>query len=158
MPNEEFDQTGDIDLLLGADLFYDMLRSGRRTRPGKYPVLQETVLGWTPSGRTPSTTTQHDPQHTFLLREHNSLEHNINRFWEVEHVEQSTMTKEQQACEQHFISHATQQSDERFVVRLPTKMDSKQLGSSRLSAERRLHVSERRLEREPELRFNITIS
>ena len=47
LPDEEFDQTGDIDLPIGADLFYDMLRSGRKTLPGNYPVLQETVLGWT---------------------------------------------------------------------------------------------------------------
>jgi len=83
-----------------------------------------------------------------MLREDNSLEHNLNRSSEVEPVEQSTMTKEQQACEQHFISHTTQQPDGRFVVRLPTKMDPKLLGSSRLSAERRLHIFERRLEQE----------
>jgi len=62
------------------------------------------------------------------------------------------MTKEQQASEQHFITHTNQQDDGRFVVRLPTNMDPKQLGSSRLSAERRLHAIERRLEREPELK------
>jgi len=70
----------------------------------------------------------------------------------VEPVEQSTMTAEQQVCEQHFITHTTQQQDGRFVVRLPTKMDPKQLGSSHLSAERRLHAIERRLERDPELK------
>jgi len=64
----------------------------------------------------------------------------------VEAVEQSTMTAEQQACEQHFIKHTTQQKDGRFVVKLPTKVDPKQLGSFRLSAERRLHAIERRLE------------
>jgi len=79
LADEQFDQPGSIDLLIGADLFYEMLRSDRRTRPGNYPVLQETVLGWTLSGRTPATTTQHDPQPTFLLREDNSLEHNVNR-------------------------------------------------------------------------------
>jgi len=63
------------------------------------------------------------------------------------------MSKEQQACEQHFITHTTQQQDGRFVFRLPTKMNPKQLGFSRLSAERRLHAIERRLEREPELKF-----
>ena len=62
------------------------------------------------------------------------------------------MTAEQHACEQHFISNTTRQQDGRFVVRLPLKMDSKQLGSSRLSAERRLHAIERRLERDPELK------
>ena len=84
MADEQFDHPGDIDLLIGADLFFEMLQPGRRTRPGNYPVLQETVLGWTHSGRTPATTTQHDPQHTFLLREDSRLEHNLNRFWEME--------------------------------------------------------------------------
>jgi len=63
------------------------------------------------------------------------------------------MTAEQHACEQHFITHTTQQ-DRRFVVRLPLKMDSKQLGSSRLSAERRLHATERRLERDTKLKIH----
>jgi len=94
LADEHFDQPGSIDLLLGADLFYEMLRSDRRTRPGNNPVLQETVLGWTLFGRTPAPATQNDPQHTFLLRQGNSLEHNLNRFWEVEAVEQSTMTAE----------------------------------------------------------------
>jgi len=80
LADEQFDQPGSIDLLIGADLFYEMLRSGRRTRPGNYTVLQGTVLGWTLSGRTPATNTQNDPQHTFLLQEDNSLEHNVNRF------------------------------------------------------------------------------
>ena len=62
------------------------------------------------------------------------------------------MTAEQQACEEHFIKHTTQQSDGRFVVRLPIKMESYQLGTSRLSAERRLHAIERRLEQAPELK------
>jgi hypothetical protein len=135
LADEQFDQPGTIDLLIGAELFYEMLLPGRQTCPGNYPVLQETVLGWTLSGRTPTTSAQKEPQHTFLLREDNSLEHNLNRFWEVEPLEQSTMTTEQQACERDFITHTTQQQDGRFIVRLPTKMDPKQLGSSRLSAE-----------------------
>jgi len=67
-------------------------------------------------------------------------------------MEQSTMTTEHQACEQHFITYTTQKQDGRFVVRLPTKMDPKQLESSRLSAERRLHAIESRLERDTELK------
>ena len=62
------------------------------------------------------------------------------------------MTAEQQACEKHFITHTIQEQDERFVVRRPTKMVPKPLGSSRISAERRLHAIERRLERDPELK------
>ena len=32
--DEQFDQPGSIDLLIGADLFYEILQSGRRIRPG----------------------------------------------------------------------------------------------------------------------------
>jgi len=106
-----------------------MLPPDRRTRPGNYPVLQVTVLGWTLSGRTPAFTTEHEPQHTFLLREESRLEQILNRFWEVELVEQSIMTKKQQTCEQHFISHTTQQPDGIFVSDcqqrwIPSNLDS----------------------------------
>jgi len=83
-----------------------------------------------------------------MHREDNNLEHNLNRSREVEPVEPSTMTTEQQVCKQHFITHTTQQDDGGSVVRLPTNMYLKQLGSSRLAAERRLHIFERRLEQE----------
>jgi len=57
LADEHFHQPGGIDLLVGADLFYGMSRLGRRTRPGNFPVLQETILGWTLAGRTSRTTT-----------------------------------------------------------------------------------------------------
>jgi len=119
----EFDYPRGIDLILAADVFYEMIPSGRKTRPGNYPVLEGTVIGWTLSGCAPNTTTHNDPQHIFLLRRVKSLEQNLNRFWELEPLKQSTMTTEQQFCEQHFITHTTQQQDGRFFVRLPTKMD-----------------------------------
>jgi len=46
------------------------------------------------SVQTPAVTTSRDTQRIFLLREDNSLECNLNRFWEVEPVEQSSMTAE----------------------------------------------------------------
>jgi len=103
------------------------------------------------SGQIPSVTTSHDTQHTFLLREDNSLEHNLNRFWEVELVELSSMTAEQ-AREEHFLTHTTQQPDGIFVVRLPIKIEPNQLATSQLSSERRSHAIENRLERDPELK------
>ena len=64
LDNVQFDQPGDIDLLIGADIFYEMLRSDSRTRPNNYTVLQETVLGWTLSVRT------HLPLHGLTLSIH----------------------------------------------------------------------------------------
>jgi len=56
LADEHFHQPENIDLLIGADLFYEISRPGRRTRP-ELPVLQETVLGCTAAGRTPPHTT-----------------------------------------------------------------------------------------------------
>ena len=64
-------------------------------------------------------------------------------------MEPSTLTTEQQVCKQHVINHTTQQDDGGSVVRLPTKMDPKQLRSSPLAAEQRLHIFERGMEQEP---------
>jgi hypothetical protein len=107
------------------------------------------VLGWIISGKTPITTVSNSNQ-TFLIQKQN-LETNLNRFWEVEAVEQ-TMTPEQQDCEHHFVTNTTQQSDGRFVVRLPLKGNPNQLGTSRQSAENRLLAIERRLEKNSELK------
>jgi len=70
----------------------------------------------------------------------------------VEAVEQSSMTAEQQACEQHFSTHTNNLPDGRFVIRLPTKMDPTHIGSTQFSAEQRMHATERRLERDPDLK------
>ena len=97
LADEQFNQPGGIDLLKGADLFYEVLQPGRCTRPGNYPVLQETALGWTVCGRTPAAT-HNGPHYTYLSREDNSLKSKLNLFWELEAVEQFTIKTEQQAC------------------------------------------------------------
>ena len=38
LADEQFHKPGGIDIHFGADLFYEMLRSGRMTRPGNYQV------------------------------------------------------------------------------------------------------------------------
>lgn len=95
-------------------------------------------------------------QRTFLLREGSNLEHDLTRFWEVETMMQPITTE--QAREEHFLTHTTQQPDGRFVVRLPVKMEPNQLSTSRLTTERRLHAIERRLEKILNSRFSTTNS
>jgi hypothetical protein len=84
LADDHFNVPGSIDLLIGADIFYEILRSGSRARPG-FTALQETALGWAISGRTPAVATR-DSQHTFLLKEDNSLKHKSNHLCEGESV------------------------------------------------------------------------
>jgi hypothetical protein len=77
LADEHFHQPGNIDLLIGVDLFYEMSCPGRRTRPGNYPVLQETVLGWTIAGRIPANTTVNNVNRAFLQRETKIVKHQV---------------------------------------------------------------------------------
>jgi len=40
---DEIFNHGSIDLLIAANLLYEIQCSGRKTRPGNYPILQETT-------------------------------------------------------------------------------------------------------------------
>jgi hypothetical protein len=111
LTDKYFNQPGGIYLLVGADLFYEMLQPGRQTRPGDYPVLKETVLGWTVAGRTPANTTLEDVKRAFLL-ETSKLDHSINHFWEAELTELSTKTARQKAGEEHIHKQNPKQKGE----------------------------------------------
>ena len=149
--DEHFNTPGPVDLLLGAEVFYELLLPDRKIRHG-YPTLQETVLGWIVSGTTPAASTSTSRQQSFLVQDVN-LDLKLNRFWDIEpeQVELTSMTCEQALCERHFVTHTIQQSDGRFVVRLPFKIEPTELGTSRRMAENRLLAIERRLEKNCEL-------
>jgi hypothetical protein len=115
---------GKIDLLIGAYIFYEIIRSHNRTRPGNNPVLKKTALGWIISGRTPAVMTC-DSQHTLLLKEDNSLKDNSNYFCEGEQVEQSTITTKQQICEKHSLTN-TKQSNGNSGFQHPSKIECQQ--------------------------------
>jgi hypothetical protein len=105
LADPRFNIPGEIDLLIGADVFYDILRPDKRTKPGNFPALQETELGWIVSGRTPMSA-QDRPRCTLLLRDDDSIERNLNHFWEIDPVEKPNMAAEQDACEKHFLTHS----------------------------------------------------
>jgi len=151
LADQQFNTPGPIDLLVGAELFFDMLLPDRQTRHG-YPTLQETVLGWIISGTTPVHNTSTVKQQSFFIQDATTLESNLNRFWDLEHVESNSMTSEQTACEQHFVKHTIQQPDGRFEVRLPLKTEARELGFSRRMAENRFLAIERRLHKDPALK------
>jgi hypothetical protein len=44
LADENFNNSTDI--LLGVDVFFEVLRHVQKTQPRNYPVLQDTELGW----------------------------------------------------------------------------------------------------------------
>ncbi|XP_050072380.1 uncharacterized protein LOC126560464 [Anopheles maculipalpis] len=140
-----------VDMLIGAELFFEILRPNQLELAANMPMLRETHFGWIVSG------TVEDPQeHVSTQRScHASVEdveEMMQRFWQVEEVPSaSKLSKEELDCEAHFIS--TYQRDEtgRFIVRLPFNESLDQLADCRALSLKRFLMQEKRLIRNTEL-------
>ncbi|XP_068086255.1 uncharacterized protein [Anabrus simplex] len=110
-----------------------LLRSERRVRRGDYPVLQNTELGLIHAGRFQLNRTAEAPSQTaqtLFATSDNSLDHLVQRFWELKDISQPIRSKDDLECEKHFTANTRRDAEGRFTVRLPLREDSTELGDS----------------------------
>ncbi|XP_024877831.1 uncharacterized protein LOC112458438, partial [Temnothorax curvispinosus] len=136
-----------IDILIGADLYGDLLLDGIRKGSRDQPLAQNTVLGWVLSG--PAADPQARPRTVTAQHCSNtpSLDEELRRFWEIEEIPRAIpLSPEEQQCEDHFLATHWRRSDGRYVIRFPFKTGPPiEIGNSYHSAERQLRGLERRL-------------
>lgn len=156
LADPRFYDSQQIDLLIGADLFWELINEGKmRLKNG--PYLQNTKLGWIVSGLIQSFT-QKPVKHVSCNLTHSSesdtcsLDQLLRKFWEIEELPMSTnklCSDEELACEEHFIKTTKRLADGRFSVRIPLKHLPEKLGDTRNQAERRFYALEKKLQRNP---------
>ncbi|XP_053968541.1 uncharacterized protein LOC128869972 [Anastrepha ludens] len=103
-----------IDILLGVEIFFDLLSVGQiRTSP-RQPTLQKTVLRWIISGKYATNNISSAQVSSTLCQFEESLasiDTTIRKFWELEEipaqVNSTRLTPEQAKCEE-FFSKTTQ--------------------------------------------------
>lgn len=134
-----------IDILIGADRFWDLISQGKMRLPNG-PFLQNTKLGFIISGPI-NNKSQNESQIRCNFTQ--SLESQLRLFWELEEIpkDRDTRTDEERACEDHFVRTTTRNDDGRFVVSMPLKKTPDALGETFSQAERRFLSLERRLQR-----------
>ncbi|XP_011881006.1 PREDICTED: uncharacterized protein LOC105569270, partial [Vollenhovia emeryi] len=139
-----------IDIIIGADLYGDLIMSGVRKGPKGQPIAQQSHLGWLLSGPTMNRPFPRQEIRAF----HCSLEREIRRFWEVEDLpHHATLSPAEKQCENHFRQTHTQAEDGRYIVRLPFKSQAPvDMGRSRAVALQRLNSLRRRLDPCPEMK------
>ena len=138
-----------VDVLLGVEVFVDILRHGQRTGPTGSPVALETDFGWVfCGGRVDKTsfsgginlhvTSLHTAEHTDDI---------LRMFWDMEEPPATSMScsHEERAVVNHFHANHSRNKSGRFIVPLPRKPDAKALGESRSQAVRRFMMLERSL-------------
>ncbi|KAH8320190.1 hypothetical protein KR059_011228, partial [Drosophila kikkawai] len=150
-----------IDLLLGADELFDLLKDGQIKQKNTL-ILQNTVFGWVVSGRYRSKDHQRTEVCSMVstVNESGPLEKLVKRFWELEQVpnvsEDKRYTPEEMLCEKIFRETVVRLPSGRLQVSLPFKSSPTCLGSSFEMARRRFLSLERRLSKNPntQLMFN----
>ncbi|XP_067209115.1 uncharacterized protein [Linepithema humile] len=127
---------GSIDVILGADVYSQIIEDGIVKGDARLPIAQRTKFGWIISGPTNGEASRQCSQgyHTFIDRELHDL---LQRFWKLEEISSSTtmsLSIDDQACEQHYKRTHSREKQGRYIVRLPFKQPAKKLGNSRSKA------------------------
>lgn len=145
LADKSFNIQGDIDILLGVNVFYRILLMKQIRKQG-LPVLQKTRLGWVIGGNTQFLEAPRN-QVVACLSLDQSIDENLTKFWEIEECSNTepVFSKSEQFCEQHFEQNYRRNSDGRFIVKFPFKKNIGELGSSKEMALQRLKLLERRL-------------
>ncbi|RLU21169.1 hypothetical protein DMN91_006519 [Ooceraea biroi] len=147
--DEVFELPGDVDILLGSGVFWDLLCIGQIKLGRNLPVLQKTKLGWIIGGNAPIIYQQEVPRRTVLsvMGKEPGLEQQLERFWKLEEcsLETSQWTQEQTQCEREFRSTYQRDPFGRFIVHFSFKEDPSQLGDSRETVLKRLRSVNKRL-------------
>lgn len=158
LADPSFNQSGEIDLLLGSEIFWKVIRNNQFQLGKSMPTLHDTQFGWVVAGDINLSNT-HQSRHT--LNSYSCtlelLDARLKSFWEIENVDfQRKYTPEEQACEDHFVKNTFRDSDGRFVVTTPLKHSLEKLGNSRTQALNRFLSLERQLSKNHFLKIEYT--
>ncbi|XP_055604125.1 uncharacterized protein LOC129752361 [Uranotaenia lowii] len=171
LADPDFWKPGSIDMIIGAEYFFELLKQGCQRFVDNGPSLQNSVFGWIVSGKMSVHQSENVSENQLDMQSVNYTSNNshrtatfvsssahledlISKFWELESCHnKSTYSIEESACEEHFKSTTRRDSDGKFLVTLPKKPGViQQLGDSRNSAIRRFIGLEKRFNANPELK------
>ena len=153
LADDQFDQPGKIELLLGQNVWRHIFLDGRvKGKEEHHPEAWLTVFGWiilgayNPHSKTPS---QPAITHVVASVEDNRISNKLlSRFFELEEpsVYESAQSPTEMQVEAHYKdTHYYDESQKRYVVRLPKSEDQPSLGESRTQAINRAKANERSL-------------
>lgn len=150
LADQSFFKPGRIDILLGADVYSNVIMDGIIRGEKGMPIAQRTALGWIISGAVKTT---HTSFTATSLHANTKLEFALRRFWEVEAItDNENWTEEENNCDEHFKRTHSRNCDGKFIVRMPFKSNINQLGSNKSSAIARLKQIESKFKRNPKIK------
>lgn len=154
LADPQFNIKRKIDMLLGAEIFFDVLEQGKLKATESLPLFIETKFGWIASGKINSEKVTSESKQTFLA---NSLDEELQKMWALEKCDykKELLTTEEKLCEQHFVVNTTRDELGRFIVKYPLKQNKNQLGDSYWISFKRIQYLQKKFQRLPEIKKTI---
>ncbi|GFW17620.1 uncharacterized protein TNCV_2651771 [Trichonephila clavipes] len=144
--DSKFNVPGKIDLLLGANMFYELLKPERIKIKDSQLLLVNSVFGYIVTGNLDSI--NETKVHCGLIPDED-LNKNLEKFWKLEEVEEPIVkNKERLICEKHYANTHFRTNEGKYVVSMPSKKEPSCLGNSKDIALKRLGSLWNRLARD----------
>ncbi|GFX38365.1 integrase catalytic domain-containing protein [Trichonephila clavipes] len=146
LADDKFNIPERTDMLLGAEIFYELLKPGKFYCDNSHLVSQNTVFGYVVSESVDQVT--ENRVHCGLIVD-DDLNKTLKKFWEIEgvHIEPKVDT-EVSLCEDHFVRTHRRNCEGRYVVSMALNKDPSCIGNSKDIAIRRLNSLWKRLSRD----------
>ncbi|XP_063392468.1 uncharacterized protein LOC134677967 [Cydia fagiglandana] len=158
MADPEYFNPTNIDILLGSEIFWELLEHDQISLGTGYPILHKTKLGYVVGGPTiglnHKQTNSVKPIQCNLIVD-NTVQEQLAKFWSLEEVPDNSKqvySVEERLCEQNFVENFTRMPDGRFSVAVPLKKPESCLGDSFNRAKQCFLSLERRLDKQPLLK------
>ncbi|XP_013164455.1 PREDICTED: uncharacterized protein LOC106115573 [Papilio xuthus] len=161
LADPSFGTPNKIDILLGAEVYSQILLQGLIRGPPGYPLAQNTKFGWILSGEVKEAGAQLETCHNVVVSLHSAHSDEselLRKFWELESdqydIEKTYLTEEEQLCEKLFAVTTRRDESGRYVVNLPFRTpDPKcKYGHSKQIAQKRFLILEKRFLRDPDMK------
>ncbi|UYV70987.1 hypothetical protein LAZ67_8001338 [Cordylochernes scorpioides] len=137
LADPEFYIQAPIDMILGADIYTELMLNGSISLGEGLPMAINTRLGWVLLGKLMGTSESNTEVCNLSLQSEPELEFVMKRFWETESVPSPDLCTQDEDCERLFSNNHSRDSHGRYWVKLPFRQHRPLLGESREKALRR---------------------
>ncbi|KAJ8978287.1 hypothetical protein NQ317_001566, partial [Molorchus minor] len=147
LADNSFNKPGPIDMLIGAELYPHILKSGRICGAEGQPSALDTIFGWVLLGKIHDTSVSENSNSLVTCCTSTfPLEAALMKFWELESVASKIhISPEDEQCEELFKETLSRDNTGRFIVSLPFRQGEPDLGDTYTSTLRRFLSLESRL-------------
>lgn len=138
-----------IDMLLGVEVYTEIIKNNLIKGPPGSPTAQDTTLGWILFGNIGEERLRDS---TILVMHHKlevDVDNLLRNLWNIEETSKRELTAEERKCEEIYLSNYKRSAEGRYIVKLPMKGSVEEIGNTREIALKRFQLLERRLEKRP---------